>query len=266
MLRKALVERRGRVSRGVHDIVYHTTRSRCTDRVRDFERLRSILYQFGMASDLIAPCYDVNEHAMASSVQQTGECLQIKGYQVYEVCAGTGVTSMDNYLNARLRAFDGINLNKTQILDIGGNAGFYSAWALQHGAASSTIIEQDQNAIQAGQIVRDFLSCDMRYAPFSSMREADIVVAFAVVHWLMSCTDSFGSLTEIVYYLRTLTRSTLLVEWIDPLDGAIRDFGHVDPSFAYTRIQFEMLLRDYFSAFEFVAKSREHRYIYRAHV
>jgi serine/threonine protein kinase len=266
MLRQALVKRRGYVPKGIHNIVYHVTRDKCIDRVRDFARLRAILYQYGKVTDTVAPCYDANAHAMNTTVDHDGECLQVTGYQVFKACKGNYVASTNNYLDLRLRSFDGIDLNGTRLMDIGGNSGFYSLWALQHGSLSSVIIEQDIYAISAGQTVADFLSLDLKYTSFQNMKEADIVMAFAIVHWLMSCSQSFGNLADVVYFLRKLTRSTLLVEWIDPLDDAIQTFGHVDSSFSYTRINFEMLLKQYFSSFRFVVKSRDHRYIYQAKV
>lgn len=266
MLRQALVKRRGNVPKGIHNIVYHITRDKCIDRIRDFARLRAILYQYGKVSDTVAPCYNANAHVMNTTVGQEEECLQVTGYQVFKACKNSYVTSTNDYLDLRLRAFDGIDLNGTRLTDMGGNSGFYSLWALQHGSLSSVIIEQDIYAISAGQMVADFLSLDLKYSSFLNIQEADIVMAFAIVHWLMSCSQSFGNLADVVYFLRKLTRSTLLVEWIDPLDDAIQTFGHVDPSFSYTRINFEMLLKQYFSSFRFVVKSRDHRYIYQAKV
>lgn len=74
---------------------------------------------------------------------------------------------------------------------------------------------------------------------------------------VVSYCGSLGSLAGVVYYLRTLTRPTLLVEWVDPLDAAILIYGRVEPSLDYTRTEFEALQKQYFSSFEIVGKSPE---------
>jgi serine/threonine protein kinase len=264
MLRNALVKRGGTVPRGIHNLVYHMTRHKCTDRIRDFPRLRGILTQYGLVTDKVAPCYDANAYVQDTSIQHVGECLLITGYQKYEVCTNSIVRSEDEYLNSRLQGFEGINLKGKTLLDIGGNSGFYSLWALQHGVLSSKIIEQDADAIAVGELVADFLSKKVSYITFKKATEADVVVAFGIIHWLVSCSEAFGSLEEVVYYLRTLTRSHMLIEWIDPLDDAIQGYGHIDPSLSFSKIKFEMLLKQYFSSFEFVSYSRKHRLLYRA--
>jgi len=115
MLREALVKRRGVICKAIHNIVYHVTRDKCIDRVCDFARLRAILYQYGKVSDKIAPCHDANLHDMNTSVGHDGECPQVTAY----------VTPTNNYLDLRLREFDGIDLNCTRLMDIGGNSRFY---------------------------------------------------------------------------------------------------------------------------------------------
>ena len=55
---------------------------------------------------------------------------------------------------------------------------------------------------------------------------ADVVSAFALLHWLWSATEEFGSLQAIVDGLASLARRAVLVQWIDPSDDHVKRFGH----------------------------------------
>lgn len=59
-------------------------------------------------------------------------------------------------------------------------------------------------------------------------RAADVVVAFAFVHWVYSCTARALSPDRIVGSLAALARDLLLVEWVDPADPAILGYRHLD--------------------------------------
>lgn len=80
----------------------------------------------------------------------------------------------------------------------------------------------------------------------------DIVTACALIHWVYSCTASFGSLSSIIEYLSKITGKVLIVEWVDPSDKAIQSFHHL--SFnrqvarePYTRQNFEKALQTWFT-------------------
>jgi hypothetical protein len=68
------------------------------------------------------------------------------------------------------------------------------------------------------------------------------VVAFGIIHWMMSCSEAFHNLEELIYHLRTLTRSYLLIEWIDQKYGATQAYSHIDPSLSFSSFKFEVLL------------------------
>ena len=53
-----------------------------------------------------------------------------------------------------------------------------------------------------------------------------VVVAFALVHWIYSCSEESNSLDAAVAKLAARTSQLLLVEWIAPDDAAIVQFGH----------------------------------------
>ena len=56
---------------------------------------------------------------------------------------------------------------------------------------------------------------------------SDIVLALALIHWIYSCTASFGDLHGIIERFAKLTKYMLIIEWVEPDDQAIKYF----PSF-----------------------------------
>jgi hypothetical protein len=81
---------------------------------------------------------------------------------------------------------------------------------------------------------------------------SDVVLAFAMIHWLYSCTATFGSLKAVVAKLTVLTRELLLIEWVAPEDSAITFFKHTDWNAdkikgPYSLEAFEVALRQHFS-------------------
>ena len=48
----------------------------------------------------------------------------------------------------------------------------------------------------------------------------------ALIHWVFTCTANFGRFDSIVDYLMTTGTRVLIIEWVDPKDGAIKVFNH----------------------------------------
>ena len=48
----------------------------------------------------------------------------------------------------------------------------------------------------------------------------------ALIHWVFTCTANFGRFDSIVDYLMTTGTRVLIIEWVDPKDGAIKAFHH----------------------------------------
>ena len=57
---------------------------------------------------------------------------------------------------------------------------------------------------------------------------ADIVLALALVHWIYSCTATFGNLDRIIERFAALAKYMLIIEWVEPDDPAINFFHHLD--------------------------------------
>jgi len=246
----------------------------CRKRMTDPARLLRLLDSFGFVDERIAPCFAANEYAQVPKIKAASKCVVIEGYQQFTACAADVSTDVA-YLNVRGAAIlRHAHLSNATLIDIGGNAGYFTWLAVDHGASWGTIVEADPAAIAAGQRVQQLGSLRRtatQYRPFKWLTStppptADVVLALAIVHWLFSCSETLGSLADVVSFLRSLTAQQLFIEWIDPQDPAISGFHHTleDPS--YTRQVFEEALRHNFATYEVVAHSREYRDLYLASV
>ena len=58
-------------------------------------------------------------------------------------------------------------------------------------------------------------------------QRADVVSAFALVHWLYSATEAYRSLYTVVAKITSLADFAAVIQWVDPADVAIRQLGHI---------------------------------------
>lgn len=154
-------------------------------------------------------------------------------------------------------------LRHRSVLDIGGNAGFFSLLARSCGAASAVSIDVDDAYTRLCRELAQRLGVTGFHAHTTNLAEwttpADVVLAFAMVHWLYSATTGWSSLERVVEHLRTLTRSLLLVEWVAPGDPAIAFLGHLrinrsDAAGPYRLDTFLSALRSHFEVVEEVGR------------
>jgi hypothetical protein len=127
-------------------------------------------------------------------------------------------------------------------IDLGANTGSIVLKVLsEYPNAHVTMMESDidcvsvLDAIRTTAEARDWSSvasikvlCNRVSPDMTVHQKYDVVTAFALVHWLYSCTASFGSLDRIVDTLAGMTRRVLIIEWVEPSDGAIQAFKHTD--------------------------------------
>ena len=100
---------------------------------------------------------------------------------------------------------------------------------------------------------------------------ADTVFAFAIIHWIYSCSGFLGSLENVVKHLKSITNKCLYVEWIDPSDDCISamlhhiDFNKDLTKQDYNKDNFVKYLQDNFSSISYLGVSKQSgtREIYR---
>jgi len=99
----------------------------------------------------------------------------------------------------------------------------------------------------------------------------DYVMTLSTIHWIYSATSDFGCLYKIIEEFRRMTNIALIIEWVEPTDGAIGALHHIkmNPSVhktAYTKENFLDALGKSFSSYEKIGQSTKTREIYVAYV
>jgi GT2 family glycosyltransferase/predicted Zn-dependent protease len=220
---------------------------------------------------------DPNKYARPLKLELGTETL-VHGYQEFRLTANTieplpqdPPLARKQQLLSPLFNSDFI-LGKT-LLDIGANGGFFTFWARQRGAKSVVALDMDANYIQTIRTVQaHFKTSDIRAVSCRAQdweEPADVVLAFAMIHWLFSCTATYGSLDAVVGKLRSLTRKVLVIEWVAPDDAAIAAFKHTEwnPSAvhgSYNLSAFEAALRRHFARIEIIGQTTSTRVVYLA--
>lgn len=161
------------------------------------------------------------------------------------------------------------------VLDLGCSNMFFGFWSKLHGATKVTGVDldtdylvQNKNLIKYFHL-RDIECIDMNAANYNV--PADTVFAFAIIHWIYSCSGFLGSLENVVLHLRNLTEYVLYVEWIDPSDDCIScmlhhlDFNKDATVQDFNKDNFIVYLKNNFSSVELLGTSKQSgtREIYR---
>ena len=160
-------------------------------------------------------------------------------------------------------------------MDLGAACGYFTFTALQNGCKHATAIDIDDNHLQ---IIRDISNkYNMNNITIISDNinnyngQADIVNALSIIHWIYSCTSIFGSMENMIRFLKKITKEVLFIEWIDPSDEAIKYFKHldynksmVDDSYNYESFISE--LNKNFTSVKMIGNTRDTRKIFKASI
>ena len=207
---------------------------------------------------------------------EIGETIVIHGYQEFQL-SKTAIAPLpaDAPLQCKQRLAAGFIqpdfLTGRSMLDIGANAGFFSFSACLAGAVSVVSLDMDNEYLELIRQAQANLGWKQIRPVNSRVQDwnepADLVLAFAMVHWLYSCTANYGSLDAVIQKLASLTRSVLLVEWVAPVDPAIKFFNHTDwnenvSKEGYTLAAFEAGLQKHFAKVEIVGDVNPTRTLY----
>merc|ERR1711988_636182 len=117
--------------------------------------------------------------------------------------------------------------------DIGCNNGLSSLLAQEVGYDNIISLDHDSEAIgvlkEVVKLQNSTTVYPQKYSfgdPFDT--KVDVVLCGALIHWVFTCTADFGKFDLIIQYLLTTNLKMLLIEWVDPKDGAIKSFHHLD--------------------------------------
>ena len=218
-----------------------------------------------------------NKYARPLGLELGSETL-IHGYQEFRLTAETIEPLPQDPPLLRKRqllspVYDADFLAGKTLLDLGANGGFFTFWARQRGAKNVVALDMDENyiglirSVQAHFRLNDIRTVSCRVQDWEE--PAEVVLAFALVHWLFSCTAAYGSLDAVVGKLRSLTQELLVIEWVAPDDAAIASFKHTDWNRSavretYNLAAFEAGLRRHFARVEMVGQTSGTRALYFA--
>jgi len=217
-----------------------------------------------------------NKFARPPGIQVSRNAITVHGYQEFTISAEKiKPLSIDEPLRRKRKLvqvfFEPEFLTGKTVLDIGANGGFFSLWACQNGASGVVSLDMDQAYLDLIRKAQDALGWK-QIRPINEKVQnwdepADLVLAFAMIHWLYSCTANYGTLDAVVGKLASLTRSVLLTEWIAPEDTAIRSFKHTEwnpqvDKGGYCLEAFEAAMRTHFRKVEVIGPVSPTRMLY----
>lgn len=220
-----------------------------------------------------------NKYASPPGLNIQNNVAEFLGYQKFSVSKyGIDIDKSDTGLLSKKEIFDtnipnGF-LHKKTVLDLGCNSAFFCYYSRLKGAAFCDGVEIDKTYIQNVERANAFLEIDnIKINDKNVMdynKSADLVFAFALIHWIYSCTSDYGSLDLAVKQLAELTKQVLIVEWIEKEDGAIQFFKHIDYNKElitqeYSRENFEKALVKHFSGFKVIGEVSKTRVVYLAY-
>lgn len=164
--------------------------------------------------------------------QSDGSCL-VQGYQNYRVDdkkvfeAKLEHEIKYNAIQKFLPLLKGYNF-----IDIGCSSGYFGIRALLDDVAHVTFIDHDpeylsvtEKALKILQI-KDY-SCEcVKLSEYH--KRHDVGFCLALIHWIYSYSEKFGSLESAIEHLSKLAKHSLFIEWVDSNDYAIKLENHIN--------------------------------------
>lgn len=237
-----------------------TARSRCMNR----ETVQKHAYTRAVGSQSEIPTI---------SIQEDGS-WRIDGYQCYRVNQYTILEAKAEHEKkfAVILPFMA-QLIDYRFIDIGCSSGYFGIQALLHGASHVSFLDHDPEYLAIASQVLLHLGLGTSECVCSTVSEYsevhDVGFVFALVHWIYSYSDTFGSLQAIVDHLYGLASHTLFIEWIDPADYAMGLAQHIQQNPErirddYTKANFIEALRQHYLTVALLAEITPTRHIYIA--
>lgn len=220
-----------------------------------------------------------NKYAQKPNLILENDWVQFEGYQKFQIAKyDIAVNKDDVGLQNKKAIFDKYINSKwllgKSVLDLGCNSAFFCYYSRLKGAYKANGVEIDKDYIKNVRKANEYLDIenvgieDVNVMDYNS--PADLVFAFALIHWIYSCTSDYGSLDLAIKKLADLTNEVLIIEWIDKEDDAIQFFKHINYNQEiikekYNRQNFEKALNKHFVNFELIGDVKPTRKVYIAY-
>lgn len=164
------------------------------------------------------------------------DIINVDGYQQFSIINDLLITTSSK-INNQLNILKTINLDDTQsIIDIGCSNGFFAFWyLLNHPTKHITFMDHDQECIAVIHKILESMNklntakvLSHNFVSFIQNPETyDTIIMLSIIHWLYSCTTDICCLYEVIKNIRSKNNKTLIIEWVDNEDMAVKDFKHI---------------------------------------
>jgi serine/threonine protein kinase len=188
-------------------------------------------------NDVYAMYNTPNKYARPAYLEETENVLTFHGYQEFSLDKDSlSVLDIDDNLRKKKELLDLYFtprfLSDRTLTDFGANSGYFCFLALNNGGNRAIAIDMDEDylrMIQRAKSKYGYNNLDIIRSNTEDWNEpSDIVLALALIHWIYSCTASFGDLNSIIEKFAKLTKYMLIIEWVEPDDPAINFFHHLN--------------------------------------
>lgn len=161
-----------------------------------------------------------------------GNRCEVGGYQSFvlyknKVVVTGGYKNKFNYIRTFLQEKQG---QCHSVSDIGTSNGLMSFIANEFGYSQVYALDHDIECVNLIKAMTTFLNIDnvisKCYSFGQEHKKTDIVIAGALIHWIYSCTATYGNFDTIMKVFTELVGKYLIIEWVDPTDPAIKAFKH----------------------------------------
>lgn len=176
----------------------------------------------------------IGSQGEAPTITNSERGISVGGYQGFEISnrrlTFNKVATEIKYL--LLRPYISRYLKHGVIADIGCSAGAVGLKLLEAGAERVVFIDHDPTYTDVVTSVVQNMGLGSRTEIHTEkvgqcQVTCETGIALALVHWLYSYSESFGSLYQIIRALKKIASKTLIVEWVSPDDSAIRSASHL---------------------------------------
>ena len=225
-------------------------------------------------------CSTPNQHAPKAKIKIAGDNIEVNGYQKYIINQNNikplnNSYDLDRKTNLLKKYYQSDFIKEKTFLDLGSASGYFTFMAILNECKHATAIDIDNSHLEIIKKISKEYEIDNITIILDNLDKyegkADIVNALSIIHWIFSCTSIFGNMESMIAFLKRITGETLFVEWIDPSDGAIQYFKHLDynkknTDNSYNYENFISELNKKFGSVEMIGETRNTRKLFKASI
>jgi len=213
----------------------------------------------------------------SSRIQLDNAVCRFSGYQTYTLNKEGTVTFGSTKLTDQWKLLDNLSIAGDSITDLGCSNGAIG-FALQHryGFKHLNLLDHDAECVQNLQVCKEWLnpaySLNIKQFSFGvhTLEPVDYILTLSTIHWFYSATTAIGCLETILNELAQHVTKGLIIEWVEPNDGAIGCLHHTSLNKAiqknpYTKENFLKGLASNFTSYKKLGNTTRTRELYIAY-